>query len=978
MPRLALYLLFLTSGICGLVYEVLWVRTLGLVLGVTVYATSTVLAAYMAGLAAGSFAFGRLVDRKTHRPLVWYGILEIAVAATALVTSLVFIGLSKPGAPVLATPLLYALAAALLFIPTFLMGGTLPVIGRYLIADVKESGKFTGALYGINTLGGMLGCLLAGFVLVSAFGVQQSIIYAALLNALIGTGVLALGRKTQPVTPAKQSDAAPSEGARIPETTSPEARFAPVLLVLYAISGFCSLGYEVLWTRALMFSFGNDTFAFSLMLGTFLLGLGLGSALLSRYVNRFRNAVVVLGLLQIIIGLAVFGGTDLLYRMDAIVDWVWQRSGQNWFAAMAARFLSAVLLMAGPTMAIGALLPVANRIYSSARRSIGQGIGNLYAANTVGTILGSLVAGFVLIPFLGITRSILLLSVVNVALGIACFAFQPRRAWLWVGVVLAIGLIPASTIYLSRAPFPLHAAGIARLGGPSKLLYYKEGATASVAVMQDPQGMKMLGVNGVYTAYTNVGDLQVHYLLGYLPYFLCPEPKDALVIGMGLGVTSASLQATGMRVDCVELAKEEIGASPFLADVNGGILSKPNFSLIIGDGRHHLQTTAKRYDVITANAVHVRLSPYLYTQEFYELCKRRLRPHGVVCQWLPVNNLPGKEFKQLIRACQVVFPNTSVWYVNPGHFLLVGSDDPLAIPYGQLAGRCLQPAVQAQLKTVYLENPAVITSLCMLDARGTAAFTGTPAPHSDDKPCAEFVRVLETRKALDLVTVPENLWADIPALLTDVDDSTKATLTPAFEAGFLSRRAELAGWRDDYEQAVGLFQQALTIYPADTRTGFLLQDGTTMLKAVYLNLANQALARKQSSETAALLGKVLAIDSGFAPAYTHLGLLYSMQRRPDSAIVAFRKAISLQASDPAPYVHLGSVYIETGDLLSAADQFRQALQADPQCAMAFFGLGCTYAYRGDRQSSRDAFGKAFKYGLNAHYRQIAENLMQRR
>jgi spermidine synthase len=957
--------IFFISGMCGLIYEVLWVRTLGLVFGVTVYATSIVLAAYMSGLAAGSFYFGRLIDRKAGNNLFRYACLEFLVAASACCASFIFFGLSRPAAPVFPVIPLSLCVVVLLFVPTFFMGGTLPVICRHLISAVKDVGRFTGALYGLNTLGGMAGCLAAGFILIRIFGVRDSVFIAVFSNGAIAVIALLLSRKDRSVSvkePVVQAI-----------TTEPaaalEIKFAPLLLVFYALSGFCSLGYEVLWTRALMFNLGNDTYAFSLMLGTFLLGLGAGSAILSRYVNRLSNAIAFLGLLQLLIGITVFCGADLLYRMDSIVDWIWKRSGENWSAAIIARFSGAALLMALPTMLIGAAMPVVNRIYSATRKGIGLSIGSVYSANTIGAIIGSLSAAFLLIPFFGITRSILVLAGVTIVTGMACFFFQPRQSYRWAGIVTVLLVIPFAGVFSSRpghGPFLLHTEGAAAL-------YYREGVTASVAVMKDPAGAKMLNVNGVYTAYTNTGDLQVHYLLGYLPYFLCPEPEKALVIGLGLGVTASSLESTGMHVDCVELAKEEIGSAPYFSEYNDAILGKPRFSLIIGDGRHYLLKTARRYDIITSNAVHVRLSPYLYTREFYEICRNRLNPHGVVCQWLPSNNLPEREFKQLIKAFLCVFPHTSIWYVNPGHLLLIGTSDPFSINYQRFFSRCMRPEVQKKLSSVYLNNPLVIISLCLLDEKGTMVYAGSSAPHSDDKPCAEFVRVVETKK---VVVIPQTLRANLTSLVADRNDSLDKKLAALQSASLHSKNGEYAAWFDRYEEALSEYNAALMMYPEDNRTRNLRAEALNFQKIVYLNMGNHALTQNDFSGATDYLKNALAIDSLFAPVYTNFGLLYQMRQLMDSAIISYQKAILLQPQGIEPYVHLGSVYSGTGEFAKALDLFQKALSLDPKCAEAWFGKGYCYHYMGDRQRCAEAFETAFTLGLRDDYKTIAEDLLR--
>jgi len=965
------------SGLCGLVYEVLWVRTLGLVLGVTVYAISIVLASYMAGLAAGSWFLGRAADRKAGNALYWYGLLEILIALSGLLATFVFISMSRPHGLTLPQPAAYGVAGILLFIPTFFMGGTLPVLSRFFISDAAQSGRSAGLLYGLNTLGAVTGCFLAGFLLVKAMGVQNAALTALLVNFCIGAAAIAMGFRKETSAPAETPPAC---------NDLLRKDFLVPLLIIYGISGFCSLGYEVLWTRALLFNLGNDTYAFSLMLAVFLLGIGLGSAVVSRFVNRIANVTAFFGLLQVLVGVAVFSGTDLLYHMDVIVDWVWQHTGKSWPAAVFARFSGAALVMLVPAALIGALFPIVNRIRAtratrasraSKKGGAGRIIGAVYGANTLGAIVGSLCAGFMLIPLMGITKSILFLAVLNVLLGVVSFIYQPKRAYFIAGLAVFCLLLPATRIYTSRQPFPMQAAGLEQ-AGQGELVYYKEGATASVALVKAADSTTMLSINGVYTAYTSVEDLQVHFLLGYLPYFLCPEPSDALVIGLGLGVTAASLHSAGMSVDCVELAKEEIGAAPYLSRYNDTILGKKGFSLIIGDGRHYLRTVKKRYDIITSNAVHVRLSPYLYTKEFYELCRARLTPRGVVCQWLPSNNMPEREFKQLIRAFQTVFPHTSVWYVNPGHYLLIGTAEAPALDYQRFSGRCLGPAVQKKLSTVYLNNPLVVVSLLILDEKECRTYTGDLAPHSDDRPCAEFVRVIETRKGSDVVQFPTALTADAGSIIVHKSDSLSRVFGSVAASVAHSRSGESAEWFGRFDEAVAEYKQALSLFPADNRTRYLLENVSARLKITYLTMANNLMQQKVLNEALSVLRKALAVDSLFAPAYTHMGILYEMRSLPDSAIYFFKKAITLDGRDAAPYVHLGSLYSDRGEFVKALEVFLKAVAVDPRCAEAWFGMGYSCSYMGERARGKSAFETAFKLGLSGEYRKMAEEIMQQR
>jgi len=894
MERLVIYLLFVASGTAALMYEVLWVRILGLSLGVTVYATALVLMAYLGGLALGSVVWGRYIDGKKDSFLKKYSWLELAIGLSGLAVSLVSIQISKLTFLSLSYPILYPVVFCMLVLPTFFMGGTLPVMSKYLVVTDGRAGREAGTLYALNTIGGVVGCFGTGFFLIRACGVMQSMLVAVSVNVLVAIAAAVLARKARKKL--LVAETRPVQNAISNDITRREPRLSQtqitMVLVLYGVSGFCSLGYEVLWTRALMFKIGNDTYAFSLMLGTFLLGLALGSFVFAKISQSARRTVIILGVLQLSIALTIAIGAGFLYRMDAVIDLLWLGMGQTWISAVAARFISAVLLMGIPTLCIGGMFPLVARLCSQSITTVGRSIGGLYSVNTVGTILGTGVVGFVLLPLFGIGHAMVALSMINVSLGAVFFLLPLGKKSAWPGLAAAVLIVPLVMILTKPKPLPLTAAHIERTHELYDLLYYREGVCATVSVVKNTQGDKMLNVNGVYTAFTTVGDLQVHELLGYLPYLFADAPRSALVIGLGLGVTSASLVSAGMHVDCVELAREEIGSAPFLAEYNDTILSKPAFRLIIDDGRHHLLSTAAKYDVITSNAVHVRTSPYLYTKDFYRLCRDRLNLGGAVCQWLPTNNIPEKEFKQLVSAFFAVFPHTSVWYVNPGHLLLLGTRDRLAVDWRQFEQRLLQQNMRASLRKVYLDNPAVVASMILMDEVGIARYVEAIRPHTDDRPSAEFVHVVESRTH-DCLSIPEGFRASrIPlaeaACAGNGADSIE--LGRAFNATRLSEAAETAQWAGNLSGALDGYTKALTSYPSDSRTEFLRQTTVRRIIQILMQKAGSYLGASQFRKAIDEYSNALQVDTSLAEAYFGLGYCYYQLSDTGRAKPALMKA----------------------------------------------------------------------------------------
>jgi spermidine synthase len=973
MRRMAIYFLFFASGAAALIYEVLWVRVLGLSLGVTVYATSLVLMAYMGGLSAGSAVIGRYIDKQKNGILPAYALLECAIGLSALAVSLVFIQISRVGFLNLPYGILYPAVFGLLLVPTFFMGGTLPIMSKFMVRIPAMAGKDTGTLYALNTLGGVIGCFGAGFILIRTIGVHESLYVGVVINILIAIAAIVLAKTmnvpavsdTATLIPKKALEQGPHDRPAIQQWTIP---------ILFGISGFCSLGYEILWTRALMFKIGNDTYAFSLMLGVFLFGLALGSLVFAKIPLDRKKSGIALGALQLAIALTVALGIGFLYRMDLFIDTLWLRLGKTWFSAIGARGTGALVLMGIPTLLMGGIFPLVIRVYAPSLQRLGKSVGMLYSVNTAGTILGTAVAGFAILPMLGITRGILLLTCINVLAGLAFLFVLSNRKTFYLGFACAAVFVPLCIMSTRHTPLPLTAAHLGRSSEKYELLYYREGVTATVSVARAQDKSKMLNVNGVYTAFTTVGDMQVHYMLGTLPYLFCGNPRDALVIGLGLGVTSASLAAAGVRVDCVELAREEIGSSPFLADVNGNVLSNRNFNLIIDDGRHHLLRTRRTYDIITSNAVHVRMSPYLYTQEFYRLCRDRLQSDGAVCQWLPTNKIPLLEFKQLIAAFYSVFPHTTVWYVNPGHFLLLGTKEKLVMDCDRMKQR-MQPPLGALLKTVNLENPAIVASLLLMDESNVSDFIKNAVPHTDNHPAAEFVRVIESMTH-DCLTIPPEFCINKLPLDARCGETNGKEFQTAFAATMQSRAAETAVWDGKLSVAVDVFRKALAIYPDDSRTLYLKKNAEARIIAAMLHKGDGFAIKHDFINAANEYRQAMSIDSGFYAPYACMGILYkTLLGQGDSARIMLKKAKDYGDSIANNHVNLAMLLLEQGDLSESLQEFERAVQLDTANADALFGKGFCLYRLGNAIQARPFLEQAMAKGIRKEYAEIIHGLL---
>ncbi len=764
-----IYLLFFCSGVTGLVYEVVWTRMFAITFGATAFAISTVLAAFMAGLALGSFYFGRFIDRRGD-PLKIYALLEILIGVYALILPLLMLLLDRiytgiyhqfSTSMTISIAARFALSFIVLMVPATLMGGTLPVLSKLLATRLERLALRVGSLYSINTIGGAVGCFAAGFMLIELLGIRGTIYIASGVNLSIGVVALALRasihRSDQPdsdAPPAQQADDLP-----VDDTTKPLS--VRLIVIGFGLSGFAALAYEVLWVRVLSMVLGTTVYAFSIMLTSFLCGLALGSFVLGRFIDRRLHLVPIFGGLQIAIGcfgvLSVFTFSKLPFlflKMFAIL-------GNSWRDFTFIQFVLVFLIMLVPTTLMGAMFPLVSRIYTRQMKRLGRSIGDVYSANTVGSILGAVAAGFFLIPLIGLQNSIKLIASINVIIGLSALigsgvkltgALKRRvvavavagllvfltlvTVFSWDKSVLANGVYFRPSHFLSannKIDLDASASGL-------ELLYYAEGFDSTVAIFgRGPE--RMLVINGMTLASNRRTDVTLLGMMGHLPALLHGSPESVLVIGLGAGVTAgmAAQHESVKRVDCVELERKVPGATRYFSRENRYVLDDPKLTVIMDDGRNFLQKTNKKYDVITSDPIHPWLSGAgsLYAVEHFEACKERLNEGGVVAQWLPLYEMPERDFKTVIRTFQSVFPHTSLWLME-SDAILVGTADKTSIDYGALARKLKNEKIENDMRMLYVDSIYQFLTFFTMGEEKLATYTTDARLNTDDRPILEF------------------------------------------------------------------------------------------------------------------------------------------------------------------------------------------------------------------------------------------------
>ena len=758
LGRSRIFLLFFLSGISGLMYEVVWLRMLARMLGVTIYATATVVAAFMAGLALGSFFLGRRIDRE-KQPLRIYALLELSIGLAALLIT-VALQASVPlyrtlyeiagaGAPAIRV----AFAFLALLVPTIMMGGTLPVLTSYLVRTDSGVGRNFSLLYGINTFGAVAGVVLAGFLTIGAFGERATIVMGALLNMGVAALAFLIAARDRAALNGAAHEARP-EAAADPVSLY-GAPIRRLVLVAYALSGFTALAYEVIWTRQLILFLRTSIYAFSGMLAVFLAGIALGSLLLRRRVDRLRTPLVVFAALETVVGILSVVNLYLFAPLDGELA----RS----VLGIARVGIATMVIVLPLTLLFGMITPVASVCYTERADSAGDSIGRLYSANTVGSILGSLAAGFLLIPRLGATQAVLLLALVNVALGAALFRAEPRRTRgrRWTYAVAALPLV-LLLVAASRPTDPFRSTierridariGTSWIPGAYLALprshhvyYYHEGVEGTLTAFE-VNHFKQLWINGVGMTFLNTETKG----MAYLPLFFANRPKQFLAIAFGMGTSTRSAavaQATGLYPDleitAVDLVPETFKAFHYYHADGDEILHRPNVHTVVNDGRNFLLLTDRRYDVVTidpAPPIWSAGTVNLYTREFFALVRSRLTPDGTFCLWFPEGT--REEVASMVRTFVDVFPNAAVLSGPHGWgFYLLGPKRRLDwTRFSEQSARAYEnPRIVADITEFddALSRPGDLPRLLMWDADGLRRLGRDGVLITDDHPFTEF------------------------------------------------------------------------------------------------------------------------------------------------------------------------------------------------------------------------------------------------
>lgn len=994
---------FFFSGAAGLVYQVVWTRMLTQIFGNTTYAIATVLSAFMAGLAIGSYSFGRIADRGKNDFLL-YGILEGGVGLYGFLVPWLFAIAQKVYGPIfglndsypfLFNLVLFFLSFVLLVFPTLLMGATLPVLSRFYVRSFAHFGRRVGDLYATNTFGAVVGCAAGGFYLIPLLGMRSTVYTAATINLIIAAIILVVDRLRNKETAEAIAQTAVAEPASA-QVQGVSWALRWVLLGSFALSGFAALVYENAWTRALTLVIGSSTYSFTTMLVTFLIGLALGGFIYARFFADREARLSTFGLVELWVGLAALATIPLFERLPLIFVRLLQGFGDTFTVFLTLQVFLSALVMFAPTVFLGMTFPLVARLFTDNLYRVGSGVGSSYAANTVGAVLGAFAGGFILIPNIGVQNTIIFAVIMNLVIGCCLVLSDPRlsmvpRVALGVAVLVLALLIPfriqrwdphilTSGVTIYNEKFQGLPSDSLRLEEMRRdeVLYYREGLTATVSVHRIP-GSEYIYFRSNGKIDGSYGDALSQLMTSYIPMLLHPKAETVLTIGLGSGMSAKALATfdTVKEIEVIEIEPAMIEASKFFdrasvtleklpAQVNfpaatsgriwyeeskkllyykgvledeersrlirlsddpdyrraidtlyrrarqsrhSSVLEDKRVRVIPTDGRNYILATPKYYDVITAEPSNPWIAGIanLYTREFYQVIKSKIKDDGIFGQWFHNYSMSPDDFRMVFRTFVEAFPHVSLWSMKESDFLLVGSKKEHVFDYDAVKAIFDKNSMlRSDLEYLGLSDVYAVQGFYRMDRDALLAFSKGADINTDDGAELEFSAPKNLRRS----TTELNRKIMTPFLLDKPPwlRSKPYRVPEAMHHFYMAQSyfASVARNRalNELAQAIRLGPKNPDFYLLQARI-FLDQDRS----------ADGARAAFKALELAPQkISEVLALSDDF-----YLG----------EAKAVYAKVVALGSQEVLPYLGLGNISLHSGDLKEAEKWFEKARAMQP-------------------------------------------------
>ncbi|MFQ5917312.1 MAG: fused MFS/spermidine synthase [Candidatus Binatia bacterium] len=988
--RLLVLGLYAGSGLTALIYQMLWTRYFKLVFGSTSLAVTTIVSTFMVGLALGSYFFGKRADT-SPRPLRLYGIMEMGIGVYALIFPVLYLLLESlylqlsffEGGGFLARSLLrFVLSVVFLIFPTFLMGGTFPVVCRFYLQKVQDSGIWVGRLYALNTLGGVIGVISGGLFFPVWFGIRDSLLLGGLLNVLVGFLAVSISRRIEWPEPAED----------MPEETGGTQRQAlPRLFWLLSLallmSGLTALSYEILWIRILGIILGSSIYAFTLILAIYLSGLALGSWLYATLFGRRMVNVFLFAMIELLIGFLAILTFPLVNELPYwVARYITPLNFSFWVTQSLHAGLIAILILFA-TLVMGATIPCAIHIISRDFKDMGKKIGTLYGLNTVGAIMGAFATGFFLIPFLGIKPSFLLMAVINMGIGLAVVlaaSSAAKQRLIYVSCAVAFsfllfsipaishhGLTSGVFLYAYRYRHRLYNREVFQhTRERDKLIFYRDGLSSTVTVLESPTN-RLLTVNGKIDASNIATDMSTQILLAYLPLMLHSNPREVLVIGLGSGITlSSTLDFPVNRVTQVEIEAAVVEAAHYFEAENRGDLTNPKVEIIIEDGRNYLLSHPRQFDVIISEPSNPWMAGVanLFSAEHFTLLRDRLAAGGIACQWLHLYSLRPEDVRMVMRTFHSVFPNVHIFQSSPGDIILIGFKNQLSLDLDRIESLFEKnSSMVKRLQRIKLYDPLVLLEWSYrMDSEGVASFAGEGEKiHTDDRPFLELSAprslhesyergILQQFSSLSSSSLVEGYLSGPEALGRHYLGTARACFfykDPVRGNSYFQKAVEKI--REDPEIQLELAKidfRERKVYSAVERTEAILKRHPERREAAFY-LAELYLGQGHHKKVAPLLEELLK-GSDAAAVWARLRLAES-EKEPEKQLEWLTRAYQMDANALEVLLALANYYRAQGDPSMETEYLKRLIAAHPNYHPGYVRLG-ELAFQGkDLQSAKN-------------------------
>jgi spermidine synthase len=1014
-------LIYFFSGICSLIDEVVWVRLLKLTLGNTVYASSIVVSVFMGGLALGSLIMSRYADQIKKRLLI-YAVLEVCATIAALSLPL-FLKLMDGAyqqfyvrydpSPHILLLVQVIVSAILLLIPAMVMGSTLPLLGRYVTSLHERVGRLVGRLYALNMLGAALGCFLAGFILIRTVGVMGTIYIAAGINLLVAISGFTLSRSFDITSEVKIKPVKPVNIKSSSNNTVASNSF--ILMIAFFCSGLISIGYELLWMRSIVFVLGGPTYVFAAVLTIYLLGNVLGAWIGSILSKRLKYPAVAFG-----ISLTCLGILGIFY-----INWldIWQSDILSAFVSATIDFWESPMIRALffpifnsfflffiPAVAMGIGFPFALQAWSNYRHKVGQTTGVVYGVNTIGAVLGGLLVGFLFIPFLGVQRSVMLLGLTGLWLGIIIiiiFSTEVRFKWrisylaIAVSITIVSFLIPSD---LFKRQF------ISYTTQETKVLAVKEGINTTVSVHEGESGELTLATSGIKVAGDYPGFSITQKILGHLGIFLNKNTNKVLSVGFGTGESANCLSKHDLEsIDIIEIAPELVDMSlKYFSHINSGEqLNEKNVHIKYMDAKNYLHLTDKHYDLIITDATNPRQiaeNASLYTLEYFQNASDRLSPGGILGCWLPVNEIPVSCINSILGTIKEAFPYVTIWIslTAPSEYnflYVVGSNEPQLFSPAYIDNELNKDNVRQSVEYINFYSSHDVLSCYICDQDGINNYLKDFNLNSDYTPFVEFntdkniknpEKILWLKDFLKLVRQDniyskidwsniseeeQNNWIQVHKLYHNIADiliNARVESNPLaiLQSCFFGLKVmpDNIALKKLERHILGVIRNM--IINNQINIDNLINHTTVMLQKipVFGNawlVRSWALYYKKDIKQALFAAEnAVKYYPNSAMTQHNLGSVLMSIRLVDESIVHLKEAVKLEPENETINVSLGMAYTMSRQYDDAISQFRYILKLNPLNYKVYYYLGDLYNSQGKRNDAISAYTKALQINPN--------------